>query len=337
MEAVGNRIEWLDVAKGIGIFFVTFAHLCPNFQIETHIYSFHMFFFFLLSGFLYKHPDNPNEFAKKRVKSLLAPFLFWNVVGAVFDILVNHTDLGTIVLKFFMINGDIGFNAPIWFLFTLFLTEMLYMAVHHYSKEEDEKWLLIASAAIGFLMANQNVTFKLGIVPVAYLFYSIGAVAKKYADKIKPNVFAIIAALAVNIAFGVIMNIRISVIVCSYGNYLNCLIAGISGIALYIMLSQLISAKPKLKLASRLFSYLGKNTVPIMCMQYLFFGTYNLICMDLLGHNESIGSMRSTIKAFALSVITIFMILMIAQIIKKIKLKPLMTVFGVKDSNENAS
>ena len=215
MEAVGNRIEWLDVAKGIGIFFVTFAHLCPNFpnfpnfQIETHIYSFHMFFFFLLSGFLYKHPDNPNEFTKKRVKSLLAPFLFWNVVGAV--------------------------------------------------------------------------------------------------------------------------------IVCSYGNYLNCLIAGISGIALYIMLSQLISAKPKLKLASRLFSYLGKNTVPIMCMQYLFFGTYNLICMDLLGHNESIGSMRSTIKAFALSVITIFMILMIAQIIKKIKLKPLMTVFGVKDSNENAS
>jgi fucose 4-O-acetylase-like acetyltransferase len=50
---MNQRIEWIDVAKGIGIFLVIVGHLIShdNFNLlADYIYSFHMPLFFFLSG-----------------------------------------------------------------------------------------------------------------------------------------------------------------------------------------------------------------------------------------------------------------------------------------------
>lgn len=45
-----SRIDWIDMAKGIGIVFVIVAHLGKFGNLQTWIYSFHMPLFFFLFG-----------------------------------------------------------------------------------------------------------------------------------------------------------------------------------------------------------------------------------------------------------------------------------------------
>ena len=65
-----ERLNWIDSLKGFGIFCVTFGHLACNFFIETHIYSYHMFLFFFISGFLHNSSDcSFSEFISKKTKT----------------------------------------------------------------------------------------------------------------------------------------------------------------------------------------------------------------------------------------------------------------------------
>lgn len=57
---MSKRIEWVDVAKGIGICLVVIAHFVPDFStlftetIYHVIYMFHMPLFFFLGGYVFK-------------------------------------------------------------------------------------------------------------------------------------------------------------------------------------------------------------------------------------------------------------------------------------------
>lgn len=60
-----DRIEWIDVAKGIGIILVIMGH---TFQLDlvSPIYAFHMPLFFFLSGLLF-NLDAGGGICKKEV------------------------------------------------------------------------------------------------------------------------------------------------------------------------------------------------------------------------------------------------------------------------------
>ena len=48
-----NRIEEVDISKGIGMVLVITGHLCVSASLRSFIYSFHMPLFFILSGIVY--------------------------------------------------------------------------------------------------------------------------------------------------------------------------------------------------------------------------------------------------------------------------------------------
>ena len=74
----GRRID-LDVAKGIGIIMVVWAHASG--PLSDYITQFHMPFFFFVSGLLYKNSNiSCQEYIKKKVKTLLMPFWCWNLL-----------------------------------------------------------------------------------------------------------------------------------------------------------------------------------------------------------------------------------------------------------------
>ena len=58
-----NRIDFIDIAKGIGMFLVIVGHVETYDFINRMIYSFHMPLFFVLSGFFLK----PDHFGKKSI------------------------------------------------------------------------------------------------------------------------------------------------------------------------------------------------------------------------------------------------------------------------------
>jgi polysaccharide biosynthesis protein PslL len=76
---MSKRIEYLDIAKGIGILLVVLGH--NDFEVislfvQRLIYSFHMPLFFFLSGYFLNTAVPFFEFFKKRFNALLKPFLF---------------------------------------------------------------------------------------------------------------------------------------------------------------------------------------------------------------------------------------------------------------------
>ena len=77
--ALAKRVEYIDIAKGIGITLVVMGHndfaLISPFAHKL-IYSFHMPMFFFMSGMFFK-PDIPFwMFARQRFNRVLRPFLF---------------------------------------------------------------------------------------------------------------------------------------------------------------------------------------------------------------------------------------------------------------------
>ena len=76
---MSKRIEYIDIAKGIGILLVVLGH--NDFEVisvfaQRLIYSFHMPLFFFLSGYFLNTAIPFFEFIKKRSNTLLKPFLF---------------------------------------------------------------------------------------------------------------------------------------------------------------------------------------------------------------------------------------------------------------------
>jgi len=77
-----KRFEILDIAKGIGIFLVVFAHVNYTPFLLAYIYSFHMPIFFVFSGMLFNRDkyDNFLCFLKRRIKTLIYPYLLFYIL-----------------------------------------------------------------------------------------------------------------------------------------------------------------------------------------------------------------------------------------------------------------
>ncbi|HET9909184.1 MAG TPA: acyltransferase family protein, partial [Anaerolineales bacterium] len=76
---MNNRIQYIDIARGIGILLVVLGHndfaLVSPFAYQV-IYSFHMPLFFFLSGYFINPSAGFWEFVRRRFNSLLKPYLF---------------------------------------------------------------------------------------------------------------------------------------------------------------------------------------------------------------------------------------------------------------------
>ena len=85
-----KRLDWIDIAKGIGIILVVLGHtLVPQVR-ETgfagflwiFIYNFHMPLFFFLSGYLFEkglsHYTNKGKFILGKLQYLMLPYLIFS-------------------------------------------------------------------------------------------------------------------------------------------------------------------------------------------------------------------------------------------------------------------
>lgn len=70
-----KRIDWIDIAKGIGIISVILGHLRTPLYISEMIFSFHMPLFFVISGYFYKERKLKN-FIFLKYKSLILPYIY---------------------------------------------------------------------------------------------------------------------------------------------------------------------------------------------------------------------------------------------------------------------
>lgn len=127
---VEKRVEYVDIAKGIGIILVVMGHndfaLISPFAHKL-IYSFHMPMFFLMSGMFFK-PDLPFwNFLQNRFRKLLKPFLFMILFIYVTSISfskVSILEASRRLLKSLYGNGHYLDWVQLWFLPHLFVVSL---------------------------------------------------------------------------------------------------------------------------------------------------------------------------------------------------------------------
>lgn len=205
-----KRIEYFDVAKGIGVFFVLLGHLQgPEFfqfspliiPMCEWIFSFHMPFFFIISGMLiaYKN-ETEKEFkdiAKRRFRGIMIPyywfsFFYMTVVVAAF--IKKQILIGTVWLNLWYVLSTYGMNV-LWFLPALFFGELLFIKEIQKLGEKIAAVVFAIQGTIGFIIAsllrkgNYNTTIKEGLHQfvtaltrpfIACVFIAIGYFAYKY-------------------------------------------------------------------------------------------------------------------------------------------------------------
>lgn len=143
-----DRIEWIDVAKGIAILLVVLGHTLSWSDANENIYreiiySFHMPLFFILSALASKKIKDSKELVMKIEKSfvrLIVPVIGYVFIGAILEIIILHDSLDVSSYLANRINTIVYANGVdvhvlesvvpgigmVWFMITLFLSKNLF-------------------------------------------------------------------------------------------------------------------------------------------------------------------------------------------------------------------
>lgn len=173
-----ERIDWVDTAKGWGIFFIILTHI--DFKtFSGWLYSFHVPLFFFISGFLFSPKENFKIFFLNKFKKMIIPYFSMMFIVVFFQTFVMHLD------SFFqlILNGVLQIRyGTLWFLSTLIVTEFVFYFVEKISNY-NLKWGIIFYLFILGLVYNIYVRkfliWNLDVVPVALFYFSLGNLCHK--------------------------------------------------------------------------------------------------------------------------------------------------------------
>lgn len=121
-----GRIEWIDLAKGFCIILVVLSHVVNTHPLWVQLSSFRMPLYFVLSGLFFKQYEGFIGFLKRKINKLLIPFLFFLYCTSIIPHkLITHLSS----IHDLMVNREVIFNMPIWFLLCLFEINVIFYLV----------------------------------------------------------------------------------------------------------------------------------------------------------------------------------------------------------------
>ena len=255
-----TRIEWLDIAKGLGVLLVVLGHLwyeCSFPIVNQIIYSFHMPMFFILSGFIFKKGTSKfGSFIVTKSKRLLLPTVVFFVLGVIFLKLISTNESSaTILKKFFFIDGICPYNDPCWYFISLF---QLIIVSYFLNLDKAPYLLKVLTIVITFIFGlilyefEIYIPFGLNRTIIAMVFFSLGSLfgqANREGKKIQKKslkFIILISCTGIWLLFGIFLNKKVSFYGMDLGNYFFFVIAGICGSILFVELCKLLQ-KTKIK------------------------------------------------------------------------------------------
>jgi polysaccharide biosynthesis protein PslL len=180
---MSKRIEYLDIARGIGILLVVLGH--NDFEaislfIHQVIYSFHIPLFFFLSGYFINISIPFFDFVKKRFNALLKPFLF--TIFLIYFTSVSFEKMGfnmaiTRIIKSLYGTGHYIDWVQLWFLPELFVVSLYaFLFITLVSKLQNRwiKWgILLATLAFSLPFLKTFYPFTISVLGKEYELYGL--------------------------------------------------------------------------------------------------------------------------------------------------------------------
>jgi acyltransferase len=297
-----QRIHWIDIAKGMGIIFIIYAHALGANDYRHLFYSFHIPLFFFLSGIVY----NPQKYVnflnllKKTAKGLLFPYFIFAFIFFIIWLIKLKTDnllSPEIIRQFLSIfyansnNGLMIFNNILWFLPALFVTRILFALIYKYFEKNIILILvLIFFSIFGYLISifGTNIKLPFGIETAisAVIFYGFGFLWNR-SEKIKLLIFKykyllfflllIIGSYISNVEFQIYGH-QIDMRLNHLNNYFSFYIAAFCGIFTWISFSQILNKNFVLEI-------IGRNTLILFVWHMFIFNYLDLYLKHIFNQN----------------------------------------------------
>jgi fucose 4-O-acetylase-like acetyltransferase len=220
-----GRLLEIDAAKGLAIFLVDLGHIVASQNTpkgndwyeaaNSHLYSFHMAFFFFLSGyvfFLTPHGDWPSRLRKSLSRLVPAYLLFAIIVYLAKLVAAHYVPVDRPVSDVFdeswrMITYPTrGFASFLWFIVTLLSLYGL-MALIHQWVERYFALMLASSLALHLLSVHGAITELFGLNQLTryWFFFLLGGWGLQHRDVVLPvikrHALILMLALAVVLVY----------------------------------------------------------------------------------------------------------------------------------------
>ena len=275
MQSGNQRIDYIDISKGIGIILVCIGHFNIHtedsdfFNLYLWIYSFHMPFFFFVSGMLFgKMKLDIITFLRRKIVSLLIPYFIFSTYNWLL------LDLFHFGIPKFLLNG--WGSYPLWFIPVLFLVELF----HHFIIR-GKPWqsiLSIVLLAIIFVWKthyNEGLPYSVDKVPWFYFCFLTGFLIKPLVSKISRTKDERMKILPI-ILFTIHILLLFVVIIPYNPNYRLQDDDPFSYIFRYVIgmigTMSLITLSIQMEhLSLELLKWIGRNTMVILCVHLPYF------------------------------------------------------------------
>lgn len=274
-----QRLDYIDIAKGIGILLVVCNHtICPEMVHYTAAVVVPIFFF--CSGYTSHKKDNGiKENVIRHAVRLLKPYLLFSLLLMVyFHDFSKRAILGICYSRYclypFGTTSDIVHfmtvgNFPMWFLTCMAVSYLLYAVLVYYPRY---RYYLLAS----YLLLSVLMTYLPILLPwsidtaflMAVIMYGGTMVRDSIPDLYRsrrPHVFVIICALVYLILLPLFDGINISVRQYGYSIW-TYLVAAIAGCVVLVYISRLLEHT----LLAKLFQQIGHHSLTIFSIEIPF-------------------------------------------------------------------
>lgn len=270
-----KRINFFDIAKGIGILCVILGHM----EIEAAnriVYTFHMPLFFFISGYFgFKREEKMSEFVKQKFDQLIVPYIFTSFCVVIINAIREFALGGNTIKRIFTVSFAAIYGSgnawekpfhiepigAIWFLPALFIALVV---VKYFNQYKKPYLFIILLAYIGYKTSQFIwLPFDIQAGLVAAIFVYLGNYSREIQlFEIKINK-VIVGGLISIWTFCILFGGSLYMVRNYYGNGLLDVIGALAAVYLIIIICRYIDTKKNV--LGKILGFLGRNSLVILC------------------------------------------------------------------------
>lgn len=288
---VNNRIDYIDIAKGVGIILVVLGHMSIGKTASYLIFSFHMPFFFLVDGLFCKNyevfSDEHKRFIKKIFMRLILPYVATCVLMISFSVILNllrqnfseiiqdakHWALATLYGQGAYNNKSFPIIGAIWFLWAMFWGRLIFS---FFSGRKICFPIVIFLFAVGYVSSKYfylPLSIQSGLTSIIFIWTGKEIKEHKLLEKNWFLLFVIALELWISMLF--LKAGKMSIVRNYYDAIPANVISGVSGSLALILLSE---KNENIRFFS-ILRYIGKYSLIFLCLHILDLNLFPWNCI----------------------------------------------------------
>lgn len=281
------RNNSIDIARGIGALMVIVAHhpvSVSSWGIPIFwVFAVNMPLFFVLSGMIYRS-SGAREYTEKKFTSLMRPYLGYSFLSLIFLApVLGGYGLRTALVD---IGWGVGFNSPLWFLPTLFLSGLVFNALVNVYPKWGSWWPMMIGA-VGILVLypfhkiafgkqlNLHLPFGIDLIGLGVFFLGLGHLLMRR-SYIQSKLLALLLIPQIGLVY--LLPVHFDMSSRTFEFLAVSVVSAVMGVLGLLGIAECIS-KYNIIVLKRLLGYVGANSLAI----YLFHYPFQMMYWKFLG------------------------------------------------------